>query len=533
MARSAFALVVATTLVLAASVGGCEEPEGELGMAVQLYTPSGGPDPFLNVTWLRIRVEGAGLGSESHASFVRYTPEGFANLNDIPYGNDRQVVIEGYTAAPDGNPQIVVSRGRSVPDDILSGASVTTVTVLFARVNAFSTLTDAASREPQSLLQGRVGHTVTPTARKEIVIAGGGSLTGKTDGSWWKFDDYVELTNSVEVVNELNHKVTPHPAGMTLERVWHTATPLNTGQILFAGGYAGLDGERQAAPLVDVYHPGAGSKIERLHHQLAVARAGHTATVIDEGSYTVLFVGGDEEGTFEVWDPHGGTMGAQALPDGLPRRFHQATLFNVPGRPQPAVFISGGESASGPLKTVLVYDLASNLMVQLAAEFAIGRVHHTATHVPARGYIYVTGGYLDNARSQVTSQIDVYEIASDSIISSALNLNTARGGHAATALGGNSVLISGGADGLGSPLNSVEVIHEYLDADQQSYVIDVVASQEYPDGTVVLPFLNDARVGQQAVLMANGMALLVGGATGGTVDTPYVMPPDLTIYNPQ
>lgn len=527
-------LTAGLAAVAVLTVGGCTDEESPIGISVEMYTPAGGTNPFQNVQWLRVRVEGDGLTSGSHSTFVPFKNEGSAALDSVPFGTNRQVIIEGWTAGADGNPAALVSRGASVRANVTEGKSEQTLPVLVSRINDLSPLTDSINRTVQQLQNGRLGHTVTKTPGGSIVIAGGGRMEGTT-GTWWDATTYSELDNTIEIINELDNRTRLHDLALFFERAWHTATPLSTGQVLFAGGISPLNGQRQATPMVEVY-PAPSPEQRVLAAQLSKPRMGHSATLIaDEApsTFKVLLVGGDVDGTgtYEIYSPFTGSEGAVPLPDGSVRRFHTATLFDVPSRPgQPAVLICGGEGPSGPLDTCLVFDPSTSAMVTLGGSLGAPRMHHTATFVPGRSYVYLVGGYSDAARSTTTAVIDVYDTGANKILPGQLNLKNNRAGHTATLLPNNGVLLSGGVGAGGSPLSSVEVIHEYLDPDLERIVINVVASEIQGDGTVLVPFLTGARVGQQAVFMSSGVALLVGGAenTGGT----WSMPRDLTFYNP-
>ena len=82
---------------------------------------------------------------------------------------------------------------------------------------------------------------------------------------------------------------------MTTDRVFHTATLLNSGKVLIAGG-SGADGARASAELYDpsteTFSP-TGS--------MAAPRANHSAALLPDGR--VLIAGGDDAGTAELYDP--------------------------------------------------------------------------------------------------------------------------------------------------------------------------------------------------------------------------------------
>ncbi len=507
----------------------CDEAPSEKGLAVALYTAPGAPDPFENVGFLRVLVEGDGL-SQAYEKVVSFSSEGSASLEGIPFGNGRQVTIEGWTRNASGKPGAVVSRGRSVRARVQQGGGEQALNVLMARVNSIFPMADAVQRAPQALSQGRVGHTVTRTVRGEIVVAGGGTLADASD-PWWTGEGVAAISNAVEVIEERTNTRRPH-AAMVQGRVWHTGTALETGQVLLAGGWAPVDGGPPVARKdVDVYNPGPTGTVDRLDRQLDKARAGHTATLVDGFSHTILFVGGDMDGvgTYEIWNPLTGMQKRADLPDGSPRRHHQATLFEIPGQASPYVLITGGESDDGPLASALVYDIGGDVMFPLPTGLGEGRTQHTATWVESRGYIYLAGGFTALDRSAASSAISVYDIGNNVFQNEigGFQLATPRGGHTAAALPRNGVLLAGGVGPGGALLGDVEVIHEFLDPTNNIFVIAVA-----PSAAGGVPYLPQFLAGAQAASLESGMALLVGGiGTDGAGALTH--PTNLLLFNPE
>lgn len=514
------------------------------GLYVSLYTAPGAADPFDDVGLVRVRAIGDGLAAE-YSQVATLSGSGQVVLEGIPFSSasgERQIIVEGWSLAPTGAVGALVSRGQSVRVTVGEGQPPQALAVLFARVNTFLPLTGATSLDTQVLLEGRVGQTVTKTDKGEVVIMGGATLAG-TGKAWWSPAGLSDVLRGVEVVSEMTNRVSPHPTGLVHKRVWHTATALYSGQVIVAGGFGGVGTGAQALDLTEVYSPGGG-EIKELVARLAKPRAGHTATLLDPGTFTMLFVGGDQDGepTFEVWDPNNGTTGARPLPDGALRSFQQATLFDVPSRAEPAVLITGGESASGPLDSALVYDVAFDEMFVNAGRMNKGaRTQHTATYVAAQRFIYVVGGYATLDRAAASSAIDVYDVASDTFLPEAVTaglfLRTARGGHAAVLLDHSAVLLVGGTTNGGTPLDSIEIIHQYYEAPtepggQARMVIDVADSRLPAGEDPGIPFMSTARFGASAIRMDSGMALVAGGAAGGT-SAAYTLPLALDLYNPQ
>jgi hypothetical protein len=502
-----------------------------LAITIDLVTPEG-MEPFAGVSFVRLSVEAGGetLVEPKKSNFD--AQGGSVSLDGIPFGEDRQIVVEGWSESATGDLGTLLSRGRSAPVDVSQGDSVVDLEVLVAPVNTFIPLTSKLDSTPQSLAQGRVGHTVTKTPRGEIVIVGGGILVSETS-PWWDpasaEPSFATYHNSVEVLDETLQHVSLHPNGMYFGRAWHSATSLPTGQVFLAGGYTNLNGVEQALKRVEVYHPGLTNPIDVIKFDMQVPRWGHTATLVDEDSFTLLFVGGDAagsgQGTYELWNPYVGTINFGELPDATLRRHHQATLFEVPDR-GPAVLISGGESAVSTLDTMLVYDILTNTMLVNPGKLSAPRVQHASVWVPGRNFIYLAGGFTNKTRTAVSNAIDVYDTGKDTVQAMpGFNLKTPRGGHAAARAFGNSVVFTGGTGQGSQALSSLEVIYEYLDTDQGSYRIEVAESNG--EGAAGIPFIPSARTGSRSVFTDGGMILTLGGVGSGAV-----LPTDVLLYNP-
>src|SRR5712692_917189 len=128
---------------------------------------------------------------------------------------------------------------------------------------------------------------------------------------------------------------------MTTGRTGHTATYLNSGLVLVAGG-RGRTGYLKSAELYDRY-----ANAWMAAASLTVPRTGHTATLLRDGR--VLVVGGangaGSVATAELYDPDpdkwssAGTMRVRRIG-------HTATLL-----PNGRVLVVGGQDSSGPLAT--------------------------------------------------------------------------------------------------------------------------------------------------------------------------------------
>ncbi|MGM0577440.1 MAG: hypothetical protein ACQEXJ_17075 [Myxococcota bacterium] len=545
--------------VAALLVAGCDSSDGggsPQALDLNIYTSPTAANPYQDVAFMVLKVMGPDLGS-GVVEIVPYEPGGSGTVPDVPFGTtDRQVVAEAWAGTPQGELSHVVSRGRSVSTQVSSSVlQPRQLPLLLARVNSFLPLTDAVDSQAQSLEQGRVGHTTTRTPSGEVLIAGGATVT---DGNaWWRPEGFEQVISEVEVVEERSALRQTHSGGLPFPRAFHTATALSNGDVIFAGGWDAAGEPRREAAW---YAKSKDGSVSHLGAKLSTARAGHTATLVEPETFEILFVGGDAEGTWELWNPSEGRVAGGPLPDG-PRRFHSATWFEVPGEAggpsRPAVLIVGGEDDEGTLASSMVYDVKSRTMLdqpggltrtvpcpepddEEPCRMEAPRTMLTGTWVPAQSKIYLVGGFSSVDRAAASNTIDVYETTDQAFRTDvdAFNLAHARGGHTATLMDESSVLIAGGAASDGSARSSIEIIHQYykevtnpstgqLELEARISVA-FACEEDCPD----IPDLPAARFGHAAVALDTGMVLLAGGLTGGGATAlSHVL--DLTLYNPR
>lgn len=179
--------------------------------------------------------------------------------------------------------------------------------------------------------KARLGHTATLLPNGEVLIAGGrkGSLIP-------------DVWSDAEIYNAGRGTFTT-VGSMTMARSAHTATLLNNGRVLIAGGVpAGASSE--------LYEPHSAS-FDPVGNMM-VARVAHAAVLLHNGQ--VLISGGFNTASrfltsAELYDPRNGTFSPTDSMTG-PRELHSATLLRD-GR----VLIAGGLDLSVILNTAELY----------------------------------------------------------------------------------------------------------------------------------------------------------------------------------
>ncbi len=226
-----------------------------------------------------------------------------------------------------------------------------------------------------------------------------------------------------------NDQFTPTGA-MAQPRAHHTATLLNGGLVLVAGG---LDAGGAATATAELYNPATGTFIAA--GNLPSKSAGHTATLLNDGRVLAAGGGNSSAELFDPltrnWQPAGGMSSV--------RSFHTATLLSN-GR----VLLAGGtDNAGKTLASAIIYDPATSNFTS-GSSMAAARERHTATLLPD-GRVLVTGGRAATGnRFTVLRSAEFYDPVSNTF-SAAPPMVALRHAHTAIVVGGK-VLVVGGKD---------------------------------------------------------------------------------------
>jgi len=283
----------------------------------------------------------------------------------------------------------------------------------------------------------RLLHTATLLADGRILVAG-----GQTSAAPPVFG----RTNSAELYDPFSGTWT-RTANLGAPRSWHTATLLNNGKVLVAGGFSS-----DSLGTAELYDPVSSTWSATGSFS---PRYGHTASLLEDGR--VLVAGGSNDGdlastlaTVDVYNPVAGTW--SAAPDLVVSEFsHTATLLK-----SGQILITGGYmprflpfAAPVSLNTAQHYDPATARWALSESLLAI-RDNHTATLLRDGRVIIVGGEAWQGQYPQIVHQTiggaETYDPAGGGW-SAASSLGTARGGHTATLLTDGRVLVAGGNNG--------------------------------------------------------------------------------------
>ena len=322
-----------------------------------------------------------------------------------------------------------------------------------------------------------------------------GTLTALTSGSGSRLT--VNLTGTgVITIN----------GTMTNARYGHTATLLNDGRVLIAGGWNG------SAPTAtaDLFDPTTGTFTAT--GSMNAPRNLHTATLLNDG--TVLIAGGFGNvslASAEVYDPASGKfslVGAMAIGRGL----HTATLLN-----NGKVLMAGGKdfSTQALLSSAELYDPVAQIFTQ-PGDMLYFRLWHAASLLNT-GKVLVVGGvggvppFNNNNSGSALSSAELFDPATGTF-SATGNMNFARALFTATPLISGRILVAAGTTGF-PMLSSAELY-------------DPVSGSFLVTGSLIT-----GREFHRATLLAGGSVLVTGGDNGPSNPGPNMLSSE-ELYDP-
>jgi len=270
-----------------------------------------------------------------------------------------------------------------------------------------------------ALLDPRYDHTVTSLANGHVLVAGGnGALS------------------SCELLDPATSTSWAYTGSMSTARSSHTATLLLDGRVLVTGGSEpSLVGIVLAS--AELYDPATGSWTDTA--PMATARYFHTATRLDSGY--VLVAGGFTGAAVvlasaEVYNVALGTWTTVSASMTSPRMLHSALLL-LNGQ----VLVAGGAS-SMVLASAELYDPATGGWTATGTTMLEGRYGATMVQLP-NGNVLICGG---STGLSVLSACDLYNATRDAWAHTA-HMGSPRDDMSSAVLLDGRVLVAGGGNG--------------------------------------------------------------------------------------
>ncbi|MBZ5694138.1 MAG: hypothetical protein LAN36_02125 [Acidobacteriia bacterium] len=214
----------------------------------------------------------------------------------------------------------------------------------------------------------------------------------------------IALASSAELYDPSTGTFTATP-NMHNQRANHTATLLGDGTVLIAGGQAGFLGSSVISQ-AELYNPSTNTFITV--GNMTAARAFHSATLLQGGK--VLIAGGRNSGSTsqyssaELYDPLAHSFSATGSMNAA-RELQRAISMNG------IVLLAGGWNGSSYLSSAELYDAASGTFT-LTGSMSVTRRWHTATLLND-GSVLVAGG--ENTSSSALSSAEVFSFPSGSL----------------------------------------------------------------------------------------------------------------------
>lgn len=215
-----------------------------------------GADPMEGVTHFRLRVTGPDVQPPIE-TVVDWQARSSESLSNIPAGRSRQIEVAAFAGVPPAG--TMVSVGRSAPFDIPDPKPAdfqpVNATVFLRRVNAFTpTCSAAAPGEATKMKVPRAGHTATVLNDGRVLIAGGFATTVIDEQKW-------EATETAEIYTPADGSFglkKPMGLGTTpptpSPRYFHSAVKLlPSGQVWVGGGERVVSASRRITPSTLVY----------------------------------------------------------------------------------------------------------------------------------------------------------------------------------------------------------------------------------------------------------------------------------------
>jgi hypothetical protein len=376
---------------------------------------------------------------------------------------------------------------------------------------------------------GRYAPTTTTLPDGRVLVAGGYFEPDPKNGECVATAQLFTLTPD----SPTGHAGTWTDTGrMRIPRNFATATLLNNGLVLIAGGYNTRTGSLDG---VELYHPTTGRFTHSHYARLHTPRELFTATLFpaSAGAYAgkVLLVGGYRTGhgtqrSAEIYDPATNRFALTGAMQTRWGRFGHAAV----ALPDGDVLIVGGKEhiphgAWNSLKSVEVFHTAGPAAGTFTTlgEMQFARDRPTIAWIPAPyNKVLVIGGQGVDAKGasidvKPCEWIDPYAIAPHSVFSLGPSLAQGRMAHTATTLPNGDILVVGGWSVYAQDMRAAGTTNT-----AERFVL--ATGQIVPAGATA-----DSRLDAGAALVG-GQVLIAGGKHATPTAGTY--PPRAEVYTP-
>ena len=331
-------------------------------------------------------------------------------------------VREGQTATLLSNGQVLVAGGYNGKSDVATADLYDPSSGRWSSTGSMST--------------ARAGHTATLLANGQVLVAGG-------------FSDSFTYLSSAELYNPATG-VWTLTGSMSVPRTAHTATLLPSGLVLVAGGdsYSPVTNTFTYYSTAELYHPSTGTWTAT--GSMSTFRYLHTATLLQNGQ--VLAAGGFGPVDFglqgsvpsaELYNP---STGKWKLTGSMnqSRAYHAAVLL-ANGQ----VLVVKGDQFNGPsgnltLTSCELYDPSTGKWTLDGNTISVAADGFSVTLLNT-GKVLIAGGIVPRypGTSVILDTAELFDPSTGTSASSG-NMNVARSGHSATLLQNGQVLAAGG-----------------------------------------------------------------------------------------
>jgi uncharacterized protein YjdB len=379
--------------------------------------------------------------------------------------------------------------GAGIATGVSAGTATITASAGSVIGSATVTVTAPSSVGISNLTNPRYAHTATLLDNGTVLIAGGDNSVSSAASALASAELYNLAAGTFSLTGT-----------MTAARFSHTATQLGSGLVLIAGG-AGNSGPLASAEL---YNPATGAFTPT--GNMTTTRQNHTATLLNNGM--VLIVSGNDSAYFssaELYNPATGTFTATGSLH-TPRQLQTATLLN-----NGMVLIAGGDNAGVSLASAELYNPATGTFT-VTGSMNAARVLHTATLLND-GKVLIAGGQDSNG--DVLNSAELYDPQAGTFTLTNI-MTVPREFQTATLLNNGTVLMAGGKSNL--------AVEDVLDSAE---IYDPVAGIFTAAGS-----LSTARIYDTATLLNNGMVLLAAGETYEVSDNELAVLASAELYTP-